>query len=324
MKKRSLTYFLCLLFTIFLTAGPALTQISQDANSVIVEIKKSADEVSEKVHAQLSSKSNKLIANLEANLEAATNILNQKGEGNGKKFEDVISKTMADFYGDLSDLLSLRESTISGISKTQQSVKQGKTFINDKMKQVESDIKKLQADGTLVERSLKSLASRYKTEINSNEALPDDVNLAVYRLAQEIELNHQMAQVKAKTLEVLSSRARDFDRYLKYAEDIRRLSEDSFSLAEGQQKVLAAIAELRKEGIESDGFKGEMGKLTKGAGDFTANMAKSSSFLSKLSKMPLLESNGEPELKIPQINVDGKAILRKYLAEQQTRRTENK
>ncbi len=324
-KSLFLSAFLVIIVGSAFALGWAQTsQVNQDANSVILEIKKSADEVAEKVHGQLSSQSNKLIANLEANLEAASRILQQGGEGNGKKFEDAVSKTITDVYNDLSELLSLKETASASIAKTQKSVKQGKDFINERTRQIEVEMKKHQANGALFEKNIKSLAFRYKAEINNNEPLPDEVNLAVSRLAQEIELNNQMNEIRARTLEVLQARAKDFDRYSKYAEDIRRLSEDSFFLAEGQQKVLGAIAQLRLVGIETDQIKGEMGKLTQGARDFTSNMEKSAGFISKLSRMPLLETNSEPDLTIPKIALDGKAILKKYLSEEQANKLERR
>jgi chromosome segregation ATPase len=295
-----------------------LPAAAEDATSVIVNIQRSATEVSSQVHQDLTRRISDMSRRWEANLEKALALYEQaRKDGQPARvaqFEEQISKTMQDTAQDLAAILTQQEPATAGLDRLTTALAEGMTFFGSQGSQVQAEITHINEGQKKLETQLQDLAQRYRQAILKGQ-LPPDVDAAVRELEMQRRTAEFRAQVKQKTAEVAAAQVRAMEKYVTYVQHLRGFSREAFTQARGQILVLGDLAELRQLGVSMAQISDRVAEFGKATVTFSATVQQGEPILQRLIDLPLPAGFGVSE-EVPVVEVksgQGLDILKRYL-----------
>jgi hypothetical protein len=295
-----------------------LPAAAEDATSVIVNIQRSATEVSSQVHQDLTRRISDMSRRWEANLEQALALYEQARKANqpGRvaQFEEQISKTMQDTAQDLASILTQQEPATAGLDRLTTALAEGITFFGTQGAQVQAEITHIKEGHRKLETQLQDLAQRYRQAI-MNGQLPPEVDALVRELEMQRRTAELRAQVKQQTAEVAAAQVRAMEKYVTYVQQLRGFSREAFTQARGQILVLGDLAELRQLGVSMAQLSDRVTEFGKATVTFSETVQQGEPILQRLIELPLPAGFGMAD-EVPVVEVksgQGLDILKRYL-----------
>jgi hypothetical protein len=295
-----------------------LPAAAEDATSVIVNIQRSATEVSSQVHQDLTRRISDMSRRWAVNLEKALALYEQARKESQParvaQFEEQISKTMQDAAQDLAAILTQQEPATAGLDKLTTALAEGITFFGSQGSQVQAEIEHINEGHKKLEIQLQELAQRYRQTI-MNGQLPPEVDALVRELEMHCRTSALRAQVKQKTAEVAATQVQAMQKYVTYVQPLRGFSREAFAQARGQILVLGDLAELRQLGVSVAQLSDRVTEFGKATVIFSEAVQQGEPILQRLIELPLPAGFGEAdEVQVAEVKSgQGVDILKRYL-----------
>lgn len=291
---------------------------TDDATSVIVNIQRSAEQVSSQVLQDLTTRIAELVKRWGANLQKTLALHEQaKKDGQGAlmvQFEDQLSRTMQQAGQDLAELLAQREPTRGALAKLEKVLMEGKQFFQEQGRQAQADSTTIADELKTVEGKMRGLAEKHRRVI-LNGQIPPQLDVVVRELEAQRRTLELRAQIKRRIMEVAASQREHLQQYQSHIGWLQGLSQIAFVQANGQLQTLGDLAKLRHLGVAYAQSSETLAQVAKASVEFSKMVQQTQGLVDIIATLTL-PADFDRSDRLPPVEVspaESHKILKRYL-----------
>lgn len=270
---------------------PLVAQADQEnTTSIVINIQRSADEVSAKLLKDLTARITEMVARWDSNLQKTLALQEQvKKDGHPAQvaqFEDQLSRSMQQAGQDLAEILAQRDAAKTGLDKLEKVIADGSKVFQDQGRKIQAEQTKIAADLKQVETRLSEIAERHRHMIQNNRLTPE-LEILVRTLEAERRNLELRGQLRKRTAEVAAAHVERLEQYRAHIGWLQGFSQLAFKQAGGQLQLLADLAEFRRLGVSIVQSSQILLEFAKASADFSKMVQQTQGLVEVLTNLPM-------------------------------------